>query len=360
LTFIKEKGEIKMKNTFKIFLGCAVLFSAITAGTVRSQGTAGAAQLLIPVGTSTVALSGSNVATVAGVDALWTNVAGLARHNSGFQGTVSTTSYIADIDVTYAGMVVSMGETGTFGMTIKALDFGDIPKTTAFAPEGDGQTFSPSFFTATAGFAKAFSDRVNVGVSGKIISESIEETSATGLAMDVGVQYRFPNQPLTFGVAMKNVGSRMHYDGINLDQDLVPEESESGSSAESFRIVADNFALPTSLDLSATYTLMNSLDLSTTFTNHSYQSNTLSVGAKYSLGSAWLGAATVMTVGDDQQPTGVSDADWDEWSGTNWGVSMGAGVSLDLGDYVMHISYAMRTANEWFDDHSTMQFTLDF
>jgi len=26
----------------------------------------------------------------------------------------------------------------------------------------------------------------------------------------------------------------------------------------------------------------------------------------------------------------------------------------------MHISYAMRTANEWFDDHSTMQFTLDF
>ena len=49
-----------MKNTFKIFLGCAVLASALTAGTVRSQGTAGAAQLLIPVGTETVALSGTN------------------------------------------------------------------------------------------------------------------------------------------------------------------------------------------------------------------------------------------------------------------------------------------------------------
>ena len=46
-----------MKNTFKIFLGCAVLASALTAGTVRSQGTAGASQLLIPVGTETVALS---------------------------------------------------------------------------------------------------------------------------------------------------------------------------------------------------------------------------------------------------------------------------------------------------------------
>jgi len=104
-----------MKNTFKIFLGCAVLVSALTAGTVRSQGTAGASQLLIPVGTETVALSGTNVGTVAGIDALFTNVAGLARHNSGLQGTVSTTSYIADIDVMYAGMVIAMGETGTFG-----------------------------------------------------------------------------------------------------------------------------------------------------------------------------------------------------------------------------------------------------
>ena len=96
-----------MKNTFKIFLGCAVLVSALTAGTVRSQGTAGASQLLIPVGTETVALSGTNVGTVAGIDALFTNVAGLARQ-TGLQGTVSTTSYIADIDVMYAGMVVAL------------------------------------------------------------------------------------------------------------------------------------------------------------------------------------------------------------------------------------------------------------
>ena len=349
-----------MKNTFKIFLGCAVLASALTAGTVRSQGTAGAAQLLIPVGTETVALSGTNVGTVAGIDALFTNVAGLARHNSGLQGTVSTTSYVADIDVVYAGMVVAMGETGTFGVTLKSLDFGDIPKTTALSPEGDGQTFSPSFFTATAGFARAFSDRVNVGVAGKLVSETIEESTATGMALDVGVQYRFPNAPLTFGVAMKNVGNRMHYDGINLDQDMVPGESESGSGTESFRIVADNFALPTSLDLSASYELLDNLSLSTAFTNHSYQTNTLALGAKYMLGSSWFGAASTMTVGDDEQPSGVSDADWEEWSGSFWGLSLGAGVSVPVGDYVMHVSYAMRTANEYFDDHSTMQVTFDF
>jgi hypothetical protein len=67
-----------------------------------------------------------------------------------------------------------------------------------------------------------------------------------------------------------------------------------------------------------------------------------------------------MTVGDDSQPADVSDADWEEWSGTNWGASMGAGVTVPVGDYTMHVSYAMRTANEYFDDHSTMQVTFDF
>ena len=32
-----------------------------------------------------------------------------------------------------------------------------------------------------------------------------------------------------------------------------------------------------------------------------------------------VGAATTMTIGDDEKPTGLSDADWDEWSGTLWG-----------------------------------------
>ena len=141
---------------------------------------------------------------------------------------------------------------------------------------------------------------------------------------------------------------------------MVPGESEAGSGTESFRIVAENFALPTSLDLSASYELLDNLTMSTTFTNHSYQTNTLALGAKYMLGSSWFGAASTMTIGDDEQPSGVSDADWEEWSGSFWGLSLGAGVSVPVGDYVMHVSYAMRTANEYFDDHSTMQVTFDF
>ena len=105
---------------------------------------------------------------------------------------------------------------------------------------------------------------------------------------------------------------------------------------------------------------LSNLDVSANFTNHSYQTNTLGIGAKYSMGSAWVGAGTVMTLSDDEQPADVSDADWEEMSGTLWGMSVGAGVVVPVGDYDMHISYAMRSANEYFDDHSVIQVSLDF
>ena len=38
----------------------------------------------------------------------------------------------------------------------------------------------------------------------------------------------------------------------------------------------------------------------------------------------------------------------------------GIAFGIPVGDYSMHISYAMRSANEYFDDHSVIQVSLDF
>jgi len=80
------------------------------AGTIKSQGQAGATQLLIPVGASTIATSQANGATVSGVEALFLNPAGAAGMKGGFQGTASTMNYIADIDITYAGFCHHSGD----------------------------------------------------------------------------------------------------------------------------------------------------------------------------------------------------------------------------------------------------------
>ena len=67
-------------KTLKFFLCGILIGSTLFAGTVRSHGTAGAAQLLIPVGAENIAVSDANVATVSGVEALWQNPAGIAQY----------------------------------------------------------------------------------------------------------------------------------------------------------------------------------------------------------------------------------------------------------------------------------------
>ena len=119
------------KKYFKniVLISCLLNFSY--AGTIRSQGTAGASQLLIPVGAENIALGGSNIATVSGVDALYINPAGTSGLTSGAQISVSNMTYLADIDVTYAGIATSLGDFGNVGLSVKSLDFGEIAVTTA-------------------------------------------------------------------------------------------------------------------------------------------------------------------------------------------------------------------------------------
>ncbi|MEE9465728.1 MAG: hypothetical protein V3W14_09190, partial [Candidatus Neomarinimicrobiota bacterium] len=121
-----------------------VMVSASYAGTIKSRGTAGAYELSIPVGARGVALNGANVAIVSGVEALYYNPAGVSNLEGGMEVLFSNMSYIADIDVTYAAFVANAGRAGTFGLSIKSLDFGDIMRTTAENTEGTGETFSPA------------------------------------------------------------------------------------------------------------------------------------------------------------------------------------------------------------------------
>ena len=354
--------EIKMKSkTMILFLTILLIASVSFAGTIRSQGSAGAAQLLIPVGAESIALSNANVATVAGVEAMAVNPAGVAKFRKAFQGTASTMTYIADIDQTYIGFIVNGGQIGSFGFSIKSLNFGDIPVTTADNTEGTGENFSPRFITATANYSKRFADRVQFGVNFKLISEQIINTKATGIGIDLGVQYRFADLPVTFGVVLRNLGPRMEYSGPDLEQPLAPLNTESGTINENFRVKGESFELPAMLDISANYEVFSGLNLMGSFRNNSFATNYTSLGAKYSMSNLfWVAGGTTLNLLDDTQEDGVSDDDWEEWYSTPWGLTFGAGVNVPLGDMKLGISYSMRTVTDYFENNNTVQLLLEF
>ena len=66
-------------------------------------------------------------------------------------------------------------------------------------------------------YAKAFSNSIYGGLNFRVISESISNINALGLALDAGIQYvTGETENIKFGIALKNVGTTMRYKGDGL------------------------------------------------------------------------------------------------------------------------------------------------
>ena len=78
---------------------------------------------------------------------------------------------------------------GVIGISVFMMNFGDIPITTVEQPEGQMGVFAPRYFNIGIHYAKSFNQYIHGGVSLKIVNESISDLSATGVAIDAGVQY---------------------------------------------------------------------------------------------------------------------------------------------------------------------------
>ena len=74
---------------------------------------------------------------------------------------------------------------------------------------------------AGVSYARQLTERISVGVTANLVTETLGEVSATGVAFDVGVVYDNLAEinGLSFGVVMKNVGPQMQYDGSGLLQE---------------------------------------------------------------------------------------------------------------------------------------------
>ncbi len=355
------RGELKMsKEYFKLIVSIGCMLGISYAGTIKSQGTAGASQLLIPVGAENIALGGSNIATVSGVDALYINPAGVSGLTSGAEVSVSNMTYIADIDVTFAGIATALGDFGNIGFSIKSLDFGDIPVTTADETEGTGAYYSPNFITATANYSRSFAENVRFGANLKFVNEKIMNTGASGLALDLGVQYDFNELPMSIGVALKNLGGRMSYNGSDLEQNHVPEDSESGTLNERFRVTSQSFELPAQLDIGLSYNPIENFSLLCSYTNNSFSSNVLGFSGKYSLGSLlWVagGLNSVSAIGNKDD---FEEEDLNNMTNSIFGGHFGVGTSIAVGELMLDVGYSVRMVSNYFENNNVLELSLNF
>ena len=349
---------MRTKNNIQKLIITVIYVTVLLAGTGKSVGTAGAMELLIPTGAKGIALNGANSANVSGADAIYYNPAGISNLGSSVETQFSSYNYIADIGLSYGALATNIG-TGTIGLSIKSLDFGDIPVTTANDPTGiSGKLFSPQYLTLTAGYSKPFTDRIRFGASLKLINESIMETNANGLAVDMGVQYTHVSLPLNIGIVLRNLGPKMQFGGTNLEQIHQPENSEAGALDESFSIIAQSFDLPAVLDIALTYSPIPGLDLHGNFSNQSFGFNQYHAGGEYSVNlgliEAWVGGGLNGYIVEDDTEG------WDEdITKNNFGVSLGGGFSLPLSTLNLGVDYGIKTSDT-FGNTGVLAFNIGF
>ncbi len=242
-----------MKKIIVLFILLLSLSYSIKGQSGGSGGTAGAQQLLIPVGARSMGMNGAFISGIDGIEAIYYNPAGIIHSSGSIDAMFSYMNFIADVGLSYAAVSSNLGEIGAVGLSLKSLDVGDIPITTTQEAYGTGMFFSPTLIVAGLSYANFLSDNISIGTNVNVIFERILETSATGVAFDFGVQYRnlADVNGLKAGVVLRNIGPMMKYDGPDLLR-VVSEESDSRGN-QLYKVDAAGFELPAMFEIGVSY-----------------------------------------------------------------------------------------------------------
>jgi hypothetical protein len=272
----------------------AVMVMSFTgkSGNPERRGQAGASQLLINPYARNSGMVGSNSAKVRGLEAQFLNIAGTAftrktevifNRSNWLQGT--------DIYINSFGLTQGIGETGTIGLGVVAINAGKIDITTEEQPEGGLGTYSPTFYNISLSYAKMFSDNIFGGINFKIINEQIPNVSAKGIAIDAGIQYHTgKNDQIHIGIALKNWGPKMRYQGDGLTRQTTVSYGSNYELSVNNRSGA--FELPALVNIGASYDLYltkdssgvskkHRLSLNGTYTSNSFTNDNFLFGLEY-------------------------------------------------------------------------------
>lgn len=313
------------------------------AGRGDKSGTAGASELLIPVGGRGTALGGASLATTSGIESIFWNPAGLVRGTRPVLAMFSHTSYMADIGVDYLALSDALSDDMSLGLSIKSLSIGDIPVTTEDLPDGTGEVTSPTFLVIGGTFGRRISDKISVGISGNYVYERMANVSASTIAFTGGVQYAGLGgiDGLAVGVVVRNIGPKIKYEGTGLERTVDVNDALRPDATLKLEAAASD--LPSTLEIGLSYLLvtnsLGNLDFASSFNNNNFSDD------EYKLGMEYEYADKLFIRG------GYSFSSVDEGLEYLYGFSGGVGVKTTISDVDLMVDYAYRSVEYFGGNH---------
>ena len=180
-----------------------VLFSVLTI-TISAQSTY--EFLKLDTSPRAAALAGSFVASNDDPNVIFYNPAGIySLENKPV--SFSYVSHLLDINSASVSYSQEVEDLGRFAAGIQYINYGDFVEADQFGNKtGD---FGAGDLAMLLGYANQLGENFNYGANVKFIYSSLASQSSAGFAVDLGLQYLFPEDGWAIGFSALNLGSQL-------------------------------------------------------------------------------------------------------------------------------------------------------
>ncbi len=199
----------------KLFLSTGIILAFIFPEWSSGAGSSAFQFLRIQPGARASAIGGAYVSLADDGYSLYWNPAGLGRINE-TRLSFSHMFYLENLNYNFVSYTEPMGKFGVFSLGFTGLFSDKIGKTLedeyGYIIETD-ETYDTREAAFKLGWGKSVNEHLNVGITGKIISQRIEQKTATGIGLDMGGKYYFTDRVI-IGAGIQNIGPSVR--GSNL------------------------------------------------------------------------------------------------------------------------------------------------
>ncbi|MCB0273508.1 MAG: PorV/PorQ family protein [Calditrichaeota bacterium] len=260
--------------------------STTRAQEVTKVGTDAAPFLTIPVGARGAAVGGALVAMADDASAAYWNPGGLARVERNAL-MVDHSPWLPGLSFNFFSLALPVGN-GAVGLNITSLGTEEMDITTPDQPMGTGETYTAASMAVGLSYAQRLTESFSIGGTVKYINERILNSSAVGVAFDIGTLYDTPFKGVRLGVSVANYGSKMQMRGedLNIRVDIAPDQNGNNQSVVG-QFKTDRFDLPLTMRVGLSWDALqqggNRLTLAVDGVNPSHNAQSVNVGGEYAM-----------------------------------------------------------------------------
>lgn len=232
-----------------------------TDGTTRVA-QRGANFLEIGVGARARAMGEAYTGLATGASATYWNPAGLGSVER-FTVAFSYQDLYGDLGISHQSATVALPLFGgAAAVSYIGLNSGDIPRTDEVNPGGGnrsaGETFDFNALAMGVHYGRRLTDRLQVGFTGRVISEGISQATVSWWSLDVGTMFSTGLYGLTLGAAIANIGPTSRYEGGQIVARVTTDQAFPFSIPVRYK--TSSYSLPTTFRFAVVSALMGGPD----------------------------------------------------------------------------------------------------